>query len=194
DYDLDFEPRHREQIIDFIKKEFGHDKVSQMSTYGTLMGRAALKAVFRAHGSMSFTEMNNITEYIYDKAKISEQLQEMKDQGREPSVIKWCLENKAEKFADYCWYDENEKLDGPLAEQFEQAIRMEKTKITQSKHAAGVLVASEPLENFIPMIYDEKECSQISGPEMNEVEIMGGVKLDILSLSTLSCMSDINNF
>jgi len=85
--------------------------------------------------------MNKITKNIPDEAKISDELQEMKKEYGEASIIKWALENRSNDLKEWCHLDEEGKLNGPLAKRFEQAIRLEGTKTNQSKHAAGVVIA-----------------------------------------------------
>ena len=65
-----------------------------MITYNTLKGRGALKEVLRVYSNISFEEMNQITKHIPDEAKIADELQEMKDEEGESSIIKWALEKQ----------------------------------------------------------------------------------------------------
>jgi DNA polymerase-3 subunit alpha len=188
DIDTDFPKRSRADIIKYITKKYGKDNVMQIATYSTLMGRAALKAVFRASKSVSFSEQNEITKNVVDKAKISDELQEME----EPSVIRWCLINKKDELSPWCSINEDGRLDGPLAKEFEQAIKLEGVICNLSKHAAGVVIGPESLRNLVPVVYDSKDKQQIIGCQMNELEYVGLVKLDCLSLSTLDRLEDIN--
>lgn len=187
DIDCDFESRSREDIINYITKKYGKVNVGQISTYGTLMGRAALKAVFRAYNDMSFSEQNEITKVIPDKAKISDELQAMKD----PSVIKWTLINKRKYLENWCVLNDD-KLEGPLAEKFRKAIQLEGVYVNKSKHAAGVVIGPTVLDTLVPMIFDDKSKKQIIGCEMNELEYIGLCKMDILGLSVLDKIKDIN--
>ena len=141
DIDIDVPIDKREHIIEYIKSTYGNDKVSQMLTFNTMKGRGALKDVLRAYGNLAFEDMNKITKNIPDEAKISDELQEMKKEYGEASIIKWALENRSNDLKEWCHLDEEGKLNGPLAKRFEQAIRLEGTKTNQSKHAAGVVIA-----------------------------------------------------
>ena len=156
DIDVDVPMDQRENIIDYIKNTYGQDKVSQMITYNTLKGRGALKEVLRVYSNISFEEMNQITRHIPDEAKIADELQEMKD----ASIIKWALENNPKQLKDWC-YIKDDKLEGPLAKRFEQAIRLEGTKCNQSKHAAGIAISQSSLASICPMIYDTKTKKNI---------------------------------
>jgi DNA polymerase-3 subunit alpha len=181
DVDMDFEKFGRERVVQYIRERFGHDKVAQMITFNRMQGRTALQDVFRAHSACSPEERNRITKNIPDKDKISDQLQAMK----KPSVIKWSLENLPDDFKQWCYIDQDGKLQGPFSKLFEQAIRLEGTKRSQSKHAAGVVIANEPLANICPMIHDKSSGEVIAGMEMNDLEAMGHVKFDILGIAVL---------
>jgi DNA polymerase-3 subunit alpha len=185
DIDVDVPIDKREAIIEYIKNKYGHDKVSQMITFNTIKGRGALKDVLRVYGNISFDEMNQITKNIPDEAKIADELQEMKEETGESSIIRWALENHADKLKEWCYIDENDTLQGPLAKRFEQAIRLEGTKSNQSKHAAGIAISSEPLNEICPMIYDSKNEQLIAGMEMQDLENIGIIKFDILGVAML---------
>jgi len=193
DIDVDVPINKREQIIQYIKDKYGHDKVSQMVTFNTIKGRGALKDVFRVYGNISFEEMNRITKNIPDEAKIADELQEMKEETGEASIIRWALENNADKLREWCYIDENNELQGPLAKRFEQAIRLEGTKSNQSKHAAGIAISSEPLRDICPMVYDSKNEQLIAGMEMQDLEGIGIIKFDILGVALLDKIMTIQD-
>lgn len=188
DIDVDVPMDQREHIIDYIKDTYGQDKVSQMITYNTLKGRGALKEVLRVYSNISFEEMNQITKHIPDEAKIADELQEMKD----ASIIKWALENNSKPLNDWC-HLKDDKLVGPLAKRFEQAIRLEGTKCNQSKHAAGIAISQNSLSTICPMIYDTKTKKNIAGLEMNDLESIGVVKFDILGIGLLDKMMGVQS-
>lgn len=194
DIDVDVPIDKRENIIDYIKDKYGRNQVSQMVTFNTIKGRGAIKDVLRVYGNIGFEEMNKITKNIPDEAKIADQLQEMKDETGEASIIKWALENESEKLKEWCYIDDNGQLQGPLAKRFEQAIRLEGTKVNQSKHAAGVAIANENLANICPMIYDSKTDTQIAGMEMEDLEHIGVVKFDILGVAMLDKIMFVSEY
>lgn len=192
DIDVDVPIDKRENIIDYIKEKYGQDKVSQMITFNTMKGRGALKEVLRVYGNVSFDEMNSITKNIPDEAKIADELQEMKDDTGEASIIRWSLENNSEKLKEWCYIDDNNNLMGPLAKRFEQAIRLEGTKSNQSKHAAGIVISNENLASVCPMIYDNKNKQLIAGMEMQDLEYIGIIKFDILGVAMLDKVMNIS--
>lgn len=192
DIDVDVPINKRELVIEYIKEKYGKDKVAQMITFNTMKGRGALKEVLRVYGNISFEEMNRITKNIPDEAKIADELQEMKEDTGESSIIRWALENNADKIKEWCFIDTDQGLSGPLAKRFEQAIRLEGTKSNQSKHAAGVVIGSVPLQTVCPMIYDTKTKQQIAGMEMQDLESLGMIKFDILGIAMLDKIMSIS--
>ena len=193
DIDVDVPINKRENIIQYIKNKYGEDKVSQMITFNTIKGRGALKDVLRVYGNISFDEMNKITKNIPDEAKIADELQEMKEETGEASIIRWALENNADGLKDYCYIDSNNTLNGPLAKRFEQAIRLEGTRSNQSKHAAGIAISASPLKDICPMIYDSKNEQMIAGMEMQDLESLGIIKFDILGVAMLDKIMTIQD-
>jgi len=89
DIDVDIPIEKREMVIQYIKDKYGSDKVSQMVTFNTIKGRGALKDVLRVYGNITFEEMNKITKNIPDESKIADDLQEMKEETGEASIIRW---------------------------------------------------------------------------------------------------------
>ncbi len=192
DIDVDVPINKREAIIEYIKSTYGSDKVSQMITFNTMKGRGALKDVLRSYGNITFEEMNKITKNIPDEAKIADELQEMKEEYGEASIIRWALENNAKDLKEWCYINKDRELDGPLAKRFEQAIRLEGTKSNQSRHAAGVVISSERLGEMCPMVYDAKNKQSIAGMEMQDLENIGIIKFDILGVAMLDKIMDIS--
>lgn len=193
DIDCDFEARSRDDVIEYITKKYGKNNVAQIATYGTLMGRAALKAIFRTDNDISFAEQNEITKVIPDKARISDELQNMKNAGEEASVIKWTLLNKKKHLEQWCFL-ENGKLEGPLAEKFKKAIKLEGVISTRSRHAAGVVIGPSSLKKLVPLILDDKNNKLIIGCPMGDLDEIGLLKMDILGLTNLDKIKDINEF
>lgn len=181
DIDVDFPPEIREEVIAYLKTKYGPDKVAQIATYGRLQGKSALKEVLRINEYCSFEQMNNITSCLPNEGAISDQLEEME----EPSIIMWALEHEADKLRDYCFIKDNE-LHGEYSKAFSQAIRLEGINKNLGKHAAAVIISSERLDNFCPMIRANASSEKYIGYDMYSVEDVGGVKVDILGLSALT--------
>lgn len=188
DIDIDVEAGCREDIIQYIKDKYGHDRVSQLVTFQNIKGSRALKEVFRAYGDVAFEEINAITKNIIEEHKITDELQAMKDRGEEPSIIRWCLKNRADKFSDWCVLNDDDTLSGPYAKQFDQAMHLEGVKASQSKHAAGIVIGSKPLDEIGPLVLDTKNNNFVFGYGMEPAEAVGLVKMDILGLHFLDKM------
>jgi DNA polymerase-3 subunit alpha len=191
DVDMDFEKFGRERVLDYVRDRFGHDRVGQIITFHRMQGRSALKDVLRVHNACSADEMNRITEYIPDENDISDQLEIMREADKEAggdgeaSILQWTLENHPKEMQEWCFIDDKGKLQGPMAKMFAQAIRLEGTKRTQSRHAAGVILSNEPLNEVCPMVYDKSNNEWSVGYEMGDAEDCGHIKFDFLAIATL---------
>ncbi len=184
DIDIDVPSGVRDEVITYVRQKYGEDSVAQMMTYTNMKGRQAMTDVLHAYGT-NFQIIKQITEFIPDEAKIAGDLQDMKEEEGESSIIKWALENRPEKFEEWCHLDNEGNLEGPLAKRFEQAIRLEGTKKTQSKHASGVVVTPGPITDVCPLIYDKSSDGMTIGVEMNDAEALSVVKMDILGVRCL---------
>jgi len=187
DIDIDVPKEARPKVIEYIRDKYGEENVAQIVTYTTLKGRSALKRVMHAVGGISFTEQNAMTKYILDEAKIADELQEMKEELGTSSIIRWCIENNPNRFKDWVQIDENGELIGDKAEIFKQAIRLEGTKIIQSKHAAGVVVSPYKISQTCPMVRstDANDKGYIAGFEGPSCEEVGLLKIDVLGITML---------
>ena len=188
DIDMDVPAEHRDEVIDYIKQKYGEENVAQMITFGRLQGRAAIKEVLRINDSVSFAEMNTITESIPDESRISDQLELMEDK----SIIKWTLENEPESLKNWCMLNDDGQLEGPLSHLFEQAIKIEGTNKSQGKHPAGVIISKHRLANVCPMTKD-KSGDTIAAFDMGDLETQGHVKFDVLGIDLLSKIMEISN-
>ena len=185
DIDMDVPTSHREAVIEYMRQKYGGDKVCQMLTFGTMKGRKALKDVLTVHGSMSYEEMNKMTKGVPEPAKVADELQEMEDARGSSSLIELALQHNPEKFAEWCELKDDGTLTGPMAKEFAQAMRLEGTKTSQGKHAAGIIVSPSPLNEMCPMVYDPKTKMLIAGMEMYDLEDIGMLKLDVLAVNLL---------
>lgn len=191
DIDSDFPKGGRDRVVEYVKQKYGEDKVSHIVTFHSMKGKNALTEVLHAHEACTFEEVKRITSNIPEEAKITDQLQVMKEARGEASIIQWALENDAESLKEWCYIDENDELAGPFARYFAQAIRIEGTKKAQSKHASGIVISAEPLANETPIFYDKKTGEAIAGMEMNDLAAMGHVKFDILALKNLNVLMGV---
>lgn len=192
DIDCDFPVNRRKEIVAYLKGKYGSAMVANIATYNSLKGRGALTEVLRAH-SEPFDEVKRITANIPEESRITEELQAMKDRGDEPSIIRYALESDPNSFKDWCVLKDDGTCEGTLGRYFEQAIRLEGTKRNISTHAAGVVLASTPLADMCPLVYDDTIDGYIAGMEYPDLESMGQVKLDILGVASLDKIAGIRN-
>jgi DNA polymerase-3 subunit alpha len=192
DIDCDFPINRREDIFNYIREKYGHNKVSQISTYSRMQGRSIITEVINAHNSCTFDEIKRITEHIPDESKISDDLQEMEEEDGGASILKWALENKAEELSEWVSLKDGkiESENGNFGNLFEQAIRLEGLKKSRGKHAAGIVISPIPIEEMVPIIKD-KSGELIAALEMNALEAMGLAKMDILGLGTLDRLEGV---
>jgi DNA polymerase III alpha subunit len=125
--------------------------------------------------------MNTITQNIVDESKIADELQEME----EASIIKWALENKVDHLKEWCYIGENGNLEGPQADKFQQAIRLEDTKVAQSRHPAGLVISTDPLHNICPLVIDKEDEQLMVALEGPSCEDIGLIKFDVLGITML---------
>lgn len=183
DIDIDFPPSHREETIEYVKEKYGHDCVSQIVTFSRLQGRSAITEVMRADGSFSYELIKNVTKDIPDEAAISDELAEMED----PSIIMWVLANDPDAVKDYCYFDG--ELKGEYAEVFRKALKLEGTLKSQGRHAAGIIISSEPVRNNAAMI--KINGADVCCFEKKAAEKAGLVKFDFLNVEILEKIQEV---
>jgi DNA polymerase III subunit alpha len=191
DIDFDIPKESGEKALNYIREKYGDQNVAQIITFQTLKGRAALKRVMAARGDISFSEQNFITSSLVDENKIADELEEIEKEYGYASAILWALENNASKLKRWCEID-NGKLVGPLSDVFEQAIRLEKVKVSAGKHAAGIIVSRKPISESCPMVLDKDESMNVAGFEGPSCEMVGLLKLDCLRIRMLDKIMDIS--
>ena len=189
DIDSDIPKEKADEIFAYLGTMYGVDFVAKIATFNSMQGRSALTEVMRAHEE-DHDLIKRITKLLPDKARISEELEEMRKQGDEPPIIAYSLDVLADDLSEWARaeYDENGKIKtitGEYGARFAQAIRLEGVKKHIGTHAAGVLIGAEPITNIVPTKWDESSKSPIAAMEMNSIEKMGGCKIDVLRVAVL---------
>lgn len=192
DIDMDFPPYAREPIMKYIRNKYNDKRVAQMATFTEYKGKEALTAVFRGHGWGSFRDRKEITALIAQKDKITDDLQEMIEETGESSIIKWSIEN-VKDLQSYCSYD-NGVLVGPLAKYFEQAIRLEGVKKSQSVHASGIIISPIDIDEICPLMMDKNTKELITSFDMYAAEPTGLLKFDVLGSNASQKIVDACKF
>ncbi|MDR2476963.1 MAG: DNA polymerase III subunit alpha [Treponema sp.] len=161
DFDVDFANEGRDEVINYVTKKYGTERVGQIITFGTLGARAVIKDVARAL-SISIPESEMITKLIPKDPKITLK----KAFVHEPKLRE--LER-----------------DPKYSELFILARKLEGLNRHSSLHAAGVVIGKSALHNLVPLYKDPKTGGVATQYDMNFLESSGLVKMDFLGLKTL---------
>ena len=172
DIDMDFADNRRDEIIEYSKEKYGADKVAQIGTFGTMMARAAVRDVARALGH-SYATGDRIAKLIPLGA-----------QGF-PMTIDRALGIEPE-LAELYKKDSESREVIDLAKQIEGRVRH------LGVHAAGVVIAPESLDKFVPIQPDPKTGKFITQYEMHSVgeDGVGLLKFDFLGIKNLAILAD----
>jgi len=193
DIDFDIPKAAREETIEYIKNRYGENNVGQIITFQTLKGKAALTRVMSARGNISFAEQKAITKCLQDEAKVSDELKDIEEEYGYSSSILWALENTPQKLKQWCYIGKDGKLEGRMSKIFEQAIRIEHTKVSAGKHAAGIVISNNPISDSCPMVMDKDRKHYLAGFEGPSCEEVGLLKLDCLAIRGLDKVMDVVN-
>jgi DNA polymerase-3 subunit alpha len=170
DIDMDFADNRRDEMIEYVKKKYGEDKVAQIGTFGTMMARGAVRDVARAL-AYPYTVGDRISKMI-----------PMGSQGL-PMTIDHALEIVPElKDAYEKEKDTKEIID--LAKRLEGCVRH------ISVHAAGVVIAPHPIYEYMPTQFDPRGGKIITQYDMYSAEDAGLLKFDFLGIRNLSILAD----
>lgn len=162
DIDIDLCQERRQEVINYVTEKYGQDRVAQIITFGAMKAKAAVRDVGRVLG-MSQGEIDKIARLIpVDNIKLRDVL------------------NKNDALKDL--YDNNPNI----KELIDTAIKLEGICRHASKHAAGVVIAPEPITNYMPLYKNPSEDLVITHYEMKAVEDLGLLKFDFLGLATLT--------
>ena len=164
DVDIDFCPERREEVIQYVTEKYGAERVCQIITFGTLAARNAIKGVARVL-DYPFAESNKLSKLIEMGKTIQETL------------------NESEEFKSL--YKEN----ALVKEIVDYAIKIEGLKNNIGMHAAGVIIARDPLSDLVP-IQNSKEGNVITEFAMGDVEKLGLLKMDFLGLRNLTIIDN----
>ncbi len=172
DIDMDYADNRRDEIIEYAKSKYGEDKVAQIGTFGTMMARAAVRDVARALG------------HPYSVGDTIAKLIPMGSQGF-PMTIKKALEIEPDLQKHY-------KSDAEAREVIDLAQKIEGRVRHLGVHAAGVVIAPAPLNQFVPIQPDPKTGKYVTQYEMKSVgeDGVGLLKFDFLGIKNLAILAD----
>ena len=166
DMDIDFCDERRDEVIEYVRKKYGAENVSQIITFGTLGAKAVIRDVARAMG-MTYAEGDKIAKMVPNTLNIS-----LDEAVKDSAPLKQAIEKQPE-----------------VAELIETAKVLEGLTRHASTHAAGVVISSEPLTEHVPL-YKGAKGEITTQYAMTAIEKIGLLKMDFLGLRTLSVIAN----
>ena len=171
DIDIDIDSRNRHLIEEYLKGKYGSDRVAHVSTFGRLMGRAAIRDVSRYY-QVPLAEADKMSKSIIHKYEGEEGAEE---------TVKLTMESGEPIALEF-----NAKYPRVI----EYAQKLEGLTKSYGVHASGYVISNDSLQNSIRCYLANRNGQQTvnwSGPDL---EYMGFIKLDLLGLSTLSAIAE----
>ncbi len=167
DFDIDFCQDRRDEVIRYVQKKYGADRVAQIITHGKLQARAVLRDVGRAL-QMPYGQVDKLCKLVPNNPAAPVTLQQaidgepkLQEAAKEEPVVQRLLEI-------------SKKLEGLYRH--------------ASTHAAGMVIGDRPLEELVPLYRDPKSSFPITQYNWKLVEVAGLVKFDFLGLKTLTVL------
>ena len=167
DFDIDFCQDGRDRVIDYVRKKYGEDSVSQIATFGTMAARAVVRDTGRVL-DLGYNFCDQVAKLIPVQPGKTITLADAREM--EPLLAQ--REKKEEEVRDLL--ELGEKLEG-----LTRNVGM---------HAGGVLIAPGKLTDFCPLYAAEGTTNVISQLDKDDVEAVGLVKFDFLGLTTLTVL------
>ena len=168
DIDIDFCYERRQEVIDYVSEKYGHDKVVQIVTFGTMAAKGVIRDVGRAL-DLPYNYVDGIAKMI-------------PNENNAPVSITRALEMNPEFRAMY-------KQDEQVQYLIDMCKRLEGLPRHTSMHAAGVVICQKPADEFVPLSRgsDGAITTQFT---MTTIEELGLLKMDFLGLRTLTVIKD----
>ena len=165
DIDVDFDYERRGQVIDYVRRRYGQDHVAQIITFGTMAARAVIRDVGRVM-DLSYQETDRLAKLV-------------------PFELGMTLERALSLSTELRRVYEGDER---VREVIDTAKKLEGMPRNASTHAAGVLITSEPVVNYVPLqTNDDVVTTQFP---MGTLEALGLLKMDFLGLRTLNVIMD----
>ena len=158
DIDIDFSQFGRETVINYVRDKYGRTNVSQIITFGTMKARAAIRDVGRVMNIPLF-DVDRIAKKLSSIGTLAESL-------KADPELRQMIEEKKE-----------------IKEMFEISQKLEGLCRHASTHAAGLVIADKPLDNYVPL-YFSNGIDTTQYP-MEALQTIGLLKVDFLGLVTL---------
>ena len=167
DFDIDFCQDRRDEVIEYVRREYGADRVAQIITFGKLQARAAVRDTGRVLG-LPFGQVNRVAELIPNNPA-------------KPVTLKQAIDGEPKL--------QNMRQDDEAVRRLlEVALQLEGLYRHASTHAAGLVIGDRPLVELVPLYRDPKNDTLVTQFSMKYVEQAGLVKFDFLGLTTLTIL------
>ena len=168
DFDIDFCQSRRDEVIAYVQRRYGADRVAQIITFGSFLARGVLRNVGRVL-QMPLGQVDRLAKLIpQNPAK--------------PVTLKEAIAGEPK-------LKEAAESDSQVARLLEIAEKLEGLYSNASTHAAGVVIGDRPLHELVPLYRDPKSEMPATQFNMKWVEPAGLVKFDFLGLKTLTTLS-----
>lgn len=177
DFDVDFCMDRRGEVIEYVKRRYGVDHVAGIGTFGCMQAKNAIRDVGRVL-RIPNPDVIKITKLIPNK---------LPDGIKKPPVLKYYFGTTGKPENDKYIIPELRELydnDESIKKIADMAIKLEGVPRNTSQHACGVLIAPEPVANFVPVAKTDNE--RVTQYSMIELEHLGLLKMDFLGLRTLT--------
>jgi DNA polymerase-3 subunit alpha len=175
DFDIDFCMDRRDEVIDYVSRKYGRDRVSQIITYGSM----AAKAVLRDSGrvlSMPYGQVDKLAKMVPPRPldlTLSDALGRSEKSKKETDRV-------VKEFCEA--YDQDEDARALI----DLALKLENLTRNAGKHAGGVVIAPTALTDFAPLYCEPGGGGVVTQYDKDDVEAVGLVKFDFLGLRTLT--------
>lgn len=160
DIDTDISQERRHEVLDYIVKKYGKDRVGQIVTFQTMAAKAAVDNVGRALGVPSATRRQ--VGHLLGEVSKDETLEEVVSANKKAGEL-------VDQVPD--WLHISSSLEG--------------NNKNLGAHAAGIVISNTPLDEQVPLIRDSKEGMLVTQFDMKDLQELGLLKLDMLGLKTL---------
>lgn len=170
DIDMDFADNRRAEVIEYVANKYGHDRVAQIITFGTLGAKAAVRDVGRAMG-WAYGDVDRVARLI-------------------PTAVHMSLDRALQESADLRRLYEEDRL---CRELVDNAKRLEGLSRHAGTHAAGVVIAADPLMEHLPLqrpSRSEEGALPTTQFPMETVAELGLLKMDFLGLANLTILGE----
>ena len=178
DFDIDFCMDRREEVIGYVQRRYGRDRVGQIITFGAMLSKAAVRDVGRVLG-MPYGQCDMLSKMI-------------PVEGVKPVSIAKAMADEP-RLREAARESEQDRRDGrtnPVRRLLDYAGKLEGLLRNASTHAAGVVIADRPLDALVPLYKDARSDMPATQFNMKWVEKAGLVKFDFLGLKTLTQVAE----